>query len=146
MDNFHYLARGVIVSEGKILVVKADGVDNAFLPGGHIEIGESAEVALVREIKEELGFDSTIKEFLGAVEHHWGDNQFEINLIFRLDVPEISSTLAVASQEEHLKFMWLEPQELIFHKMQPSPVIELILNLDAESRAFWGSTIKGEVQ
>ena len=33
-------------------------------PGGKIELGESNEVALKREIQEELGIDITIDEFL----------------------------------------------------------------------------------
>lgn len=41
--------------EKKVLLAQAIGEKNTFLPGGHIEFGESAKDALVREIEEELG-------------------------------------------------------------------------------------------
>lgn len=40
-----------------------------FLPGGHIEHGESAENAFLRELKEETSVRCTIKKFLGCLEH-----------------------------------------------------------------------------
>ncbi|PJE64045.1 MAG: hypothetical protein COU90_04195 [Candidatus Ryanbacteria bacterium CG10_big_fil_rev_8_21_14_0_10_43_42] len=67
--QFHYRARAIITDGDYILLARAIGNGNTFLPGGHIELGEKAEEALVREIKEELGVDSTIRSFLDAVEN-----------------------------------------------------------------------------
>ncbi len=61
------MTREVILKNGKILVVKTLGTTNTFLPGGHIEIGERAEDALKREIKEEINQQAQIKEHLGAI-------------------------------------------------------------------------------
>ena len=57
---------GLIVNnEGKILLAKSHKwFDKYTLPGGHIEIGETMEEALKREVKEEVGLDVEVIEFL----------------------------------------------------------------------------------
>lgn len=51
--------------EGKVLLVKSHKwFDNYTLPGGHIEIGEKMQEALRREVKEEVGLDVEVVEFL----------------------------------------------------------------------------------
>ena len=52
MMRFHYLARGVLFAEGRALLAHQKGAGNTFLPGGHIDPGEPAQSALIREIEE----------------------------------------------------------------------------------------------
>ena len=54
-SNFHYLARGVILIDGKLLLAHQIDADNTFLSGGHIRSEEKAEVALALEKQEEIG-------------------------------------------------------------------------------------------
>jgi 8-oxo-dGTP diphosphatase len=68
---FHHLARAIIINNDKVLVAQAVGHRNSFLPGGHVDFGESASEALIREIKEEMGLDSSVSKFLEFVEHKW---------------------------------------------------------------------------
>ena len=53
--------------DGKILLHRRS--DNALwsLPGGVMEIGESIEQTIVREVKEETGCDGCVLGFAGAV-------------------------------------------------------------------------------
>ena len=84
-SNFHYLARGVIITDGKVLLAHQVGADNTFLPGGHIESRERADAALAREIYEEIGLKATVKRFVGAIEHAWPEGSMEnheLNLVF----------------------------------------------------------------
>ena len=81
----------IITKEDKILLTKRalflqEG-GKWCLPGGHIDIGESAEDAVKREVKEETGFDvNSVKflfyydEFLPELKNH------SITLVFRLEV------------------------------------------------------------
>src|SRR5712664_834236 len=51
---------GVMISDGAVLVEKRRADDDAdpglvLLPGGHVEVGESLNRALKREMREELG-------------------------------------------------------------------------------------------
>jgi len=59
----------IVNREGKILLAKSHKwFDKYTLPGGHIEIGESMEQALKREVKEEVGLDVEVDEFLAMQE------------------------------------------------------------------------------
>lgn len=55
----------IVNKEGKVLLAKSHKwFDKYTLPGGHIEIGETMEEALRREVKEEVGLDVEVVEFL----------------------------------------------------------------------------------
>lgn len=57
MDNKKILikVRGIILHEGKLLIVKHLGTGYMALPGGHLEYGEDVITCLKRELVEELG-------------------------------------------------------------------------------------------
>jgi ADP-ribose pyrophosphatase YjhB (NUDIX family) len=51
-------ARALIVRGNKILLVSGHGADFYWTPGGGIENNETPEIALSRELKEELGIET----------------------------------------------------------------------------------------
>ncbi|WP_214767512.1 MULTISPECIES: NUDIX domain-containing protein [unclassified Exiguobacterium] len=63
-QRFNHRAAAVIVKEGCLLIHR--NIRDAFwaLPGGRIQLMESGETAVVREIKEELGLEAQVKRFL----------------------------------------------------------------------------------
>ncbi|MBQ6136426.1 MAG: NUDIX domain-containing protein, partial [Kiritimatiellae bacterium] len=83
------IARGVCVRDGKILLCRAKGGASTYLPGGHIEFGETGREALVREMREETGLESSTGRFLGVVENSFlqhGKPHAEINLVYELEL------------------------------------------------------------
>ena len=56
---------GVIVREGRVLVVHRDRYDDWSLPKGKLEPGESWEQGALREVEEETGLRCSLGEELG---------------------------------------------------------------------------------
>lgn len=133
-------------SEGAVLLTHRAGMNNTFLPGGHIEFGEPARAALAREIKEELGSTVEVKKFLGAVEHSWVDENglnHEVNLVFLIKSGNLSRDTIPVSRESHLEFAWQPVSDLASCKLEPSPLVELLVHwLSREPDSDWGTTIE----
>ena len=106
------IARGVCIREGRLLLCRAQGGDTTYLPGGHIEFGETGRQALVREVKEELGLDAQTGRFLGVVENSFmqhGRPHAEINLVYELTLPPDAETVA---REGWIEFEWRDLSRL----------------------------------
>jgi 8-oxo-dGTP diphosphatase len=142
-SNFHHLTRALVLHDNHVLVVHTKGEHHTFLPGGHIEFGESASTALKREIQEELGLDCTIGRFLGVVEHQWELNDelhCEINQIFEVEIPDLGEN--PVSKESKLEFFWSPIAELHQNNLKPEPLRQLIPTLRNEKpTAWWQSTL-----
>ena len=111
------IARGVCVKDGKVLLCLPKDRSYSYLPGGHIEFGETGREALVREMKEETGLDATAGDLLGVVESSFvqkGERHCEINLIYemRLEGSRGSrgsrSSRGLRSLEDWICFDWVD--------------------------------------
>ncbi len=62
---------GVIIKNNKILLMRRirDGQEYFVFPGGGVEEDESIEIAITREIKEELSIDAKIDKLLFEIEN-----------------------------------------------------------------------------
>lgn len=124
--HFEILARAVILSAGKILLCKRKDRDYSFLPGGHVEFGEPTEIALAREINEELRVSVIASKFLGALENIFiqdGEKRHELNLVFKVSLDKISDK----SAERHIEFYFVDIKNLASENLLPVALKEILI-------------------
>ena len=72
-----YASRGVLIDDQLNAAMMYMSEPNLYkLPGGGIEADETREEALLREIKEETGYEAEIIYDLGYIEEHKNRNNF----------------------------------------------------------------------
>ena len=69
--NFKFRVSGLIIKENKLLLVDMDDSGFLCLPGGYVELGETTEEAIKRELLEEVGINFSTTEYLGMVENYF---------------------------------------------------------------------------
>ena len=96
-----------ICEGGKCLVTLRSGSPRVWeFPGGKVEQGESAEAALVREIREEFNLEIRVLHRLGHGQASHGTKTIE------LDVFAAQKTGGTLDLREHLDARWVGPEDL----------------------------------
>jgi 8-oxo-dGTP diphosphatase len=123
----------IIVEGNKILVTQRSEKMSLPLkwefPGGKIEENETAEICILREIKEELNLEIEIITRLESKKFDYPS--FSINLI-----PFISKYLSgIINLNEHKDFKWLTKEELILLDWAPAdlPILHEFLKLNHDT-------------
>ncbi len=133
-NNIHVLARAVIVDQDHLLVCKTLDLPISFyfLPAGHIEHGESAAAAVLRELIEESGSHCTIKRVLGCLEHSFvpGHNSIchnhEYNFFYEAESDALKLGKPIARLEDHIELIWPPLHEMGAIDFRPEPLKTLI--------------------
>lgn len=133
-NAIHVLSRAVIIDEGHLLLCKTLDLPQSFyfLPGGHVEHGESAEAAVVREVLEESGAHCSIKSFLGILEHSFEPghssvcHNHEYNLIFEAESPTLKRDIPIPKREDHIQLLWIPLSSINEIDFRPQPLKALL--------------------
>jgi 8-oxo-dGTP diphosphatase len=145
-DKIHVLARAALVSAGHLLVCKTLNLKKNFyfLPGGHVEHGESVHTTVQREMMEECGLDITVKRFLGCLEYRFEPehssicHNHEYSFIFEVTAPDIKAGQIIPQKETHLEITWAPLAELHKVDFRAEALIHLLPQwlIDDPSKAF----------
>ena len=136
---FNYRACAVIVHNDTILAMRDGRSPYYYLPGGRVQLHETAEAAVLREIKEELGVDAAIVRPLwlnqGFFKEDVSDDAYhEICLYYLVDVSETNllsrgTTFVCHDGGKELQFEWLPFDVLTSSYFYPLFLKDKIFNL-----------------
>ena len=100
------VASGVIVKNNKILIgLRAEGDSGAGMwefPGGKIELNESSENAIKREMREELDIEVTVNQKIMKYSHRFKNTIYEISFF------EINKFFGSIKKNVHDDLQWVE--------------------------------------
>ena len=135
--KFKFRVSAIFIYESKILVNKY--VEDSYcLPGGYVEIWETSEKAILRELKEELDLDFVISSFAGVIENffvnskkektHEIDFYYFVKLKNNNDHEKIDYDRAENDNGRiiHHHFKWLDLNNLEKYNLLPSIIKEEI--------------------
>lgn len=115
------ISRGLSIDDGRVLLCRNVKHGYLYLPGGHVEFGETAAAALARELQEEAGIDINVGDLAFVHEHIFRQGRrvrHELNLVFHVEL----STNQVESQEEKIAFEWAELRGISELDIRPEAV------------------------
>lgn len=128
--RFNYRVAGLCLHEDHALVHRAESEDFWSLPGGRPVHGEPSDVALRRELAEEIEADGTIVRLLWVVENFFsylGVEHHELAFYYLFDLPAGSPLLAKDREHEgregddlRLIFRWFPVAGLPTLRLYPS--------------------------
>ena len=129
--KFKFRVCGILEHNGKYLVVKIN--ENKFycLPGGHVELGEDTDTAVLREMKEELGYPVKIKQLVSINQNFFytkeGKTFHEIGFYYIVNAVDESNINPNdylrdeldKGKIQHLEFKWFTKEELKHTDFRP---------------------------
>ena len=139
--TFMYRVGGIAVHEGRLLVEHNVKHDFCFVPGGRVEYGENAVLALSRELDEEFGGNVEIGRLVIVA-----DNLFELDKIryqevgmyFLMEFPPEHPILGrkglFEAAEPNLVYQWLSLDELEEAELFPRFLRELVPDIPQTPR------------
>jgi len=112
----------VVNDEGQILLQRRSDSGNWALPGGAMDIGETFAQSVVREVKEETGFDVRIERIVGIYSdpghvfaYDDGEVRQEFNICLACMI--VGGDLSVSSESTDVRFFTIdEVHDLTMHE------------------------------
>lgn len=129
MKYIEVISRVIIRNGDKILLCRNKERGNYYLPGGHVEFGDTMVKTVYKELNEELGLNETQilnLNYIDTLENLFGKDEItnhEIDLIFSATLAEDAQIISI---EPHIDFEWRNINELENIKFMPNEMIAII--------------------
>ena len=124
----------IINHNNKILFHRNINSDHYCIIGGRIEIGESSEDTIKREMMEELKKEIEITGYVGTIENFFemgGKKYHEIMFIYKAEFEKdedkiIEENLKNCEGNDFLKYEWLEIDKIDDYPIKPKSIKSII--------------------
>lgn len=113
--NFHRSARGILLKEGKLLLLHSKKLDYYMLPGGGIENNELETACIKREMLEETGIEVEIQKKTVTVKEYFVNGSFEANYYVVKYLNQDLSRMTLTEEEKDLDIeqVWFDIDEAL---------------------------------
>lgn len=139
--DFKYRVSGILLNDDKILTVRMCKNKFYCLPGGHVETGEDTKETIIREMKEESGYDVEKPQLIAVTENFFLRKNkkkiHELGFYYILKVKEGSTIKGDYTTIEHdkdgdieLEFKWVAIDELENIVFQPEFIKKKLVEKD----------------
>lgn len=122
--KFKFRVCGILKVKDKYLTVKIQGNDFYCLPGGHVELGEDTDSAILREMKEELGYEVNIVKLVSIIQNFFKSKDDKVfhelgyyYIVEPKNIEEVNLNDYVITENDkgklvRLEFKWFTLEEL----------------------------------
>ena len=140
--KFKFRVCGILKVENKYLAVNINQNGFFCLPGGHVELGEDTDTAVLREMKEELGFEINIDRMVCVVQNFFKTKEsktfHEIGYYYVVtpkNLSEVNTDDYIRYENDKgeikkLEFKWFTLDELQNIDFRPKAVAKQLLSQD----------------
>ena len=132
--RFNLRVCAVIVHDGRLLTIRDGICDYAYLPGGRVQLHETAEQAILREIWEEMHLEARILRPLWLcqsffTEETYGERYHELCLYFEVALPDVKSDFCFVEGGRTNRFEWVPFRDLQNRHLYPEFIKTRIFHL-----------------